>query len=89
METYKTLKQFAKKFNITDCYNKRFMKRKGGYVVEAVINDKLVDVVITPLDKDNQPVVFCGNIYKKTIQALQQQVKTNFKIVEKSLAVSK
>ena len=83
METYKTLKQFAKKFNITDCYNKRFMKRKGGYVVEAVINDKLVDVVITPLDKDNQPVVFCGNINKKTIQALQQQVGINFKIVEK------
>jgi len=88
MKTYKTLKQFAKSFNITDCYNKRFMKRKGGYVVEAVINDKLVDVVITPLDKDNQPVVFCGNINNKTIQALQQQVGINYKIVEKTLAVS-
>lgn len=87
MKNYKTLQQFAKSFNITDCYNKRFMKRKGGYVFDAVINDKLVDVVITPIGKDNQPVVFCGNIANKTIQALQQSVGFNYKMIEKVLAV--
>ena len=89
MENYKTLKAFAKSFNITKCYDKRFLKRKGGYVFECVINNSLVDVIITPLDKDNQPVVFCGSLTHKTIQGLQKQVRTEYKIDKKTLAVSK
>ena len=89
MENYKTLKQFADTFNITDCYNKRFMKRKGGYVFQALINDELVDVVITPLNKDNQPVVFQGSIEKKTCLGFSME-KIKYSIVRKKvLAVSK
>ena len=79
METYKTVQDFANKFNITECYNKRFMKRKGGYIFQAIIADKLVDVVITPLDDNNQPVIFSGSLRNKTIQALRSI--TEFKIV--------
>lgn len=86
MKNYTSLKQFSKSFNITHCYYRRFMKRKGGYVFQSLINNNLVDVVITPLDKDNQPVVFCGSHAKKTIQALQEMEKINFKII---LAVAK
>ena len=66
MTNYKSLQQFSKSFNITDCYNKRFMKRKGGYVFQVLINNNLIDVVITPLNKNNEPVVFEGSIEKKT-----------------------
>ena len=83
MKTYKSLNDFAKSFNITDCYKKSFMKRQGGYVFEAVINKVLVDVVITPLDKNNKPVIFSGSLEKKTIQVLQHTQKKHFKIVEK------
>ena len=80
METYKTVQDFANKFNITECYNKRFMKRKGGYVFQVIVSDKLVDLVITPLDDNNQPVIFSGSLRNKTIQSLRSI--TQFKIVE-------
>jgi hypothetical protein len=55
------------------------MKRKGGYVFQVIVSDKLVDVVITPLDDNNQPVIFSGSFRNKTIQALRSI--TEFKIV--------
>ena len=84
MKNYKTLQQFHKYFNITDCFKKRFMKRKGGYVFETMIDGLMYDVVVCPLDKNNQPVIFSGRIKNKTIQALQQVYSFNFKQIEKS-----
>ena len=83
MKTYNNLQEFANSFNITTCYNKRFMKRKGGYVTNAVINGNSVEVVITPVCKNNQPLVFNGSLEQKTIQALQKCEGTNFKILNK------
>jgi hypothetical protein len=56
------------------------MKRKGGYVFQVIVSDKLVDLVITPLDDNNQPVIFSGSLRNKTIQSLRSI--TQFKIVE-------
>jgi hypothetical protein len=84
MKNYKTLQQFSKYFNITDCFNKRFMKRKGGYVFETMIDGLMYDVVVCPLDKNNEPVIFSGRINHKTIQAIQKVCGFNFKQIEKS-----
>lgn len=84
MKNYKTLQQFSKYFNITDCFKKRFMKRKGGYVFETMINGLMYDIVVCPLDKNNEPVIFSGRINNKTIQAIQEVCGFNFKQIEKS-----
>ena len=84
MKNYKTLQQFSKYFNITDCYEKRFMKRKGGYIFETMIDGLMYDIVVCPVDNNNQPVIFSGRISHKTIQALQQVKSFNFKLIEKS-----
>ena len=83
METYKSLEHLSKSFKITSCYKERFIKRQNGYVIEASINNQLVNVVITPLDKNNKPVIFGGSLAKKTCQALQDIKKIKYKIIEK------
>jgi hypothetical protein len=60
------------------------MKRKGGYVFETMIDGLMYDVVVCPLDKNNEPVIFSGRINYKTIQALQKVCGFNFKQIEKS-----
>ena len=51
---------------------------------ETMIDGLMYDVVVCPLDKNNQPVIFSGRIKNKTIQALQQVYGFNFKQIEKS-----
>ena len=79
------LKQFSKLFNITNCYDKRFMKRKGGYLFTETINNEIVDIVVSLYDKNNQLVIFSGDITRKTIQSLQEVEYVNFKIISKKL----
>ena len=60
------------------------MKRKGGYIFETMIDGLMYDIVVCPVDNNNQPVIFSGRISHKTIQALQQVKSFNFKLIEKS-----
>lgn len=80
---YKSLNHFSKHFNCTDCYNKRFMKRKGGYIFNITLNDEDVEVVITPLDKNNNPVIYTGDFTHKTVMALKEVSQTKFRIISK------
>lgn len=80
---YKSLNHFAEHYNCTDCYTKRFMKRKGGYIFNITLNNEDVEVIITPLDKNNNPVIYSGDITNKTVMGLQQVSQTRFRIINK------
>lgn len=83
MENYKSLKHFSKSFNITNCYNKRFMKRKGGYVFDAIINNQEVEIIVSFLNEKKESVIFSGSTTHKCIQSIQEMEYTNYKMVSK------
>jgi hypothetical protein len=82
-KNYKSLKDFTKYFSSVECYNKRFMKRKGGYVFDVIVNNEPVEIVVTPYTKEKEIVVFTGNLTNKTVQALTQVYHLNFKMTYK------
>ena len=84
MENYKSLKHFSKSFNSTDCYNKRFMKRKGGYVFDAIINNQEVEIIVSFLNEKKESVIFSGSITHKCIQGIRDVEYTNFKMASKT-----
>jgi hypothetical protein len=83
MENYKSLKHFSKSFNITNCYNKRFMKRKGGYVFDAIINNEEVEIIVSFLNEKKELVIFSGSFTHKCIQGIQEMEYTKFTMTSK------
>lgn len=59
-----TLQQFAKQFNITKLWDQTFNFELGGYVID--------NFLITPVDKNRQPVIYNGSLTNKLVQSLQQ-----------------
>ena len=88
--TYKSLKEFSKSFNHTDCFKMRFMKRDGGYVFNTIVNDENVKIVVSFSNKDKEPVIFTGKNTRRILQSFQVEY-THFnmfpKKVEKVLVV--
>lgn len=69
-----TLQQFSKQFNTTKLWDETFNNELGGYVMD--------NILITPVDKNQQPVIYNGSLEKKMVQSLQQVVGHIYKIIK-------
>jgi hypothetical protein len=83
MKHYKSLKHFAKSFNQTDCHKMRFMKRKGGYVFNAIVNNEEVEIIVSFTNKEKELVIFSGSFTHKCIQGIRDIEYTNYKMNSK------
>ena len=69
-----TLQQFSKQFNTTQLWDETFNNELGGYVMD--------NILITPVDKNDQPVIYNGSLEKKLVQSLQQVEGHIYKIIK-------
>jgi hypothetical protein len=61
----------------------RFMKRKGGYVFNAIVNNEVVEIIVSFTTKEKQPVIFSGSFTHKSIQAIKEIEYKHFKMTSK------